>query len=146
MKSKLVQQPRQLQTVALISPSSIPVVQHRLPVLPQGSTVPTIEQTQRHLSRQKSQLRTPQNHAPQQSSSQVHFRYQKLSKQTTLLSQQHKCKNSATHAEQFFNGSQHTAESLATSKQISQPNVEHKKSNLQPVSITRNRPPSSNQR
>ena len=47
-----VQQPRQLQTAALVSSSSIPVVQHRLPFLPQGSTVPTIEQKQRHLSRQ----------------------------------------------------------------------------------------------
>ena len=42
------------QTAVLVSSSSIPVVQHRLPVLPQESTVPTIEQKQRHLSRQHS--------------------------------------------------------------------------------------------
>ena len=34
------QQPRQLQMTALVSSSSIPVVQHRLPVLPQWNTVP----------------------------------------------------------------------------------------------------------
>ena len=45
----MVQQLRQLQTATLVSPSSIPVVQHILPVLPQESTVPTIEQKQRHL-------------------------------------------------------------------------------------------------
>ena len=79
-------------------------------------------------------------------SSLMHYRYQKLSKHTSLLSQQHKCKNSATHVDQFSKGSQHIAESLATSKLISQPNAERKKSNHQPASITRKRPPSSKQR
>ena len=51
---QMVQQPRQLQTAALVSSPSIPVVQHRLSVLPQESTAPTIEQKQRHFRRQQS--------------------------------------------------------------------------------------------
>ena len=130
---------RQLQTAALISSSSIPVVQHRLPVLPQESNVPTIEQKRRHLNRQQPQLRTPQNHATQQSSSLMHCRYLKLSKQTSLPSEQHKCKNSATHAEQFSTGPHHTAESLVTSQQISQPNAEHNKSYQEKTTIIKPR-------
>jgi len=42
----MVQQSMQLQTAALVSSSSIPVVQHRLPVLSQESTVSTTDHKQ----------------------------------------------------------------------------------------------------